>query len=68
MVVTPGMPLQTIGGGTVIVASNQGTMNAAYPSGPAMSATYSQAPPRAYDINQLPTYGNNNDGFEKLAM
>lgn len=57
MVVTTGMPLQTVSRGTVIVASNQTEMIAGYPLGPAMPATHSQGPPPAYCITQPPTDG-----------
>ena len=49
------MPVQPIGGGTVIVASSQSTMHAGYPPGQAMFATYSQAPPPGYSVTEPPT-------------
>ena len=49
------MPVQTVGGGTVIVASNQTTMHAGYPPGQAMAPTCSQASPPAYSVTEPST-------------
>lgn len=64
MVVTAGVPVNT-GGSTVVVATNQSTMQA---YNPGMPPAYCQQQPLAYGQQQPPAYGDKSGLVQNMAI